>query len=128
MMACRRRAQSTTPAGPACGGEPGPDVIGASGRGFSALVKADLRQLDEGAGPVRQPQTKRWQAMFLDAGHFAESARVSIRPEHRIVAEAGSSARRPHQRSLRVSLDFLKMIVGPCDAKCGNEMRLALRR
>ncbi len=87
--------------------------------------KADLRQLDEGAGAVRQPETERRQAVLLDAGHFAEGARMSIGQEHRIVAEAGGAARRPHQRSVGARLDFLEMIVGPGDAQRGDEMRLA---
>ena len=40
----------------------------------SALLKADLREFDEGAGAVRQPEAERRQAVLLDAGHLAEGA------------------------------------------------------
>src|SRR5258706_1321406 len=86
------------------------------------LVKANLRQLDEGAGAVRQPEPKRRQAVLLDAGHFAEGAGVSIGHEHRIVAKAGGAALRPKQRSVDARLDFFEMIVRPVDAKDGNEI------
>src|SRR5207342_624998 len=92
-----------------------------------ALVKADLRQFDEGAGAVRQPHSERRQAMFLDAGHFAEGAGVSIRQERGIVTEAGGATRWPDQGSVGARLDFLDMSIGPGDAKRGNEMRLSLR-
>ena len=65
---------------------------------------------------MRQPEPQRRQAMLLDAGHFAEGARVSIGQEHRIVTEAGGAARRPHQRAVGARLDLFEMIVGPGDA------------
>src|SRR5436309_15806542 len=94
----------------------------------SALVKANLRQFDEGAGAMRQPEPKRRQAVLLEAGHFAEGARVSIGHEHRIVSKAGGAARRPYQRSVDAGFDFFEMIVGPGDTQRGNEMRASLRR
>src|ERR1700722_1836574 len=97
------------------------------GWGLCALVKADLRQFDEGAGAVRQPHSKRRQAMLFDRGHFAEGATMSIRQEHRIVTEARGAARRPHQRPIGARFDFLDMTVGPGDAERGYEMRASLR-
>ncbi|MGY4328665.1 hypothetical protein ACVWWG_003082 [Bradyrhizobium sp. LB7.2] len=49
-----------------------------------------------------------------------------IGQKHRVVAEAGGAARRPHQRAVDARLDLFEMIVGPCDAERGNEVRLAL--
>src|SRR6202035_4885236 len=102
---------------PACGGW----------LGWGTLVKADLRQFDEGAGAVRQPEAERRQAVLFDRGHLAEGAGKTIRHEHRIVTKAGAAARRPHQRAVGARLDFLEMAVGPGDAERGHEMRAALR-
>src|SRR5260221_14686167 len=66
--------------------------------------------------------------MLLEARHLSKSAGVSIGHEHRIVAEAGTAARRPYQRAIGARLDFLEMIVGPGDPKRGNEMRSSLWR
>src|ERR1700733_5531808 len=87
------------------------------GAGFRRGSQADLRQLDESAGAVRQPEPERRQAVFLEAGHFAEGPRISVRLERRIVAEAGGTARRPNQRAVRARLDLFEMIVGPRHAQ-----------
>jgi methylmalonyl-CoA mutase N-terminal domain/subunit len=77
---------------------------------------------------VRQAKAERWQAVLLDAFHLAEGAVMTIGQEHRIVAEAGGAARRPHQRAVDARFDLFEMIVGPGDAKRGNEMSRALLR
>ena len=57
--------------------------------------------LQERPGAVREALALRRQAMLLVARHLAEGAGVAVRQEHRIVAEACGSTRRPHQRALR---------------------------
>src|SRR5688572_8898083 len=76
---------------------------------------------------MRQPEPEWRQAMLLEAGHFAKSARMPIRQEDRVVAKSGRAARRPHQGAVGAGLDLFEMAVRPGDAQCGNEMRAALR-
>ena len=90
--------------------------IDAEGFVVQRRLKADLRQLDEGAGAMRQAEPERRQAVLLDAGHLAEGAGVAIGQEHRIIAETRGAARRPHQRAVGARFDLLEMIVGPGDA------------
>ena len=75
---------------------------------------------------MRQAEAERRQAVLLVARHLAEGARVTVGQEHRIVAEAGGAARRPHQRAVDARLDLFEMAVGPGDAQRRDEMRLAL--
>src|SRR5438270_4749184 len=91
----------------------------------SALVKAELRQFHEGAGAMRQSQSKRRQTMLLEARHLAEGARTPVRQERGVVAESGGASRRPHQRAVDARLDLFEMIVRPCHAQRGYEMRRA---
>ena len=66
--------------------------------------------------------------MLLVARHLAEGPGMAVRQEHRIVAEARGSTRRPHQRALDGSLEFLEVPVGPGDAERRHELRLPQRR
>src|SRR6201985_541596 len=75
---------------------------------------------------MRQAKPKRRQAMLFDAGHFAKGARMSVRHERRVVAEARSAAWWPHQRAVGACFDFFEMTVGPGNAERGDEMGLAL--
>src|SRR5262249_32629535 len=74
---------------------------GSAGR----LGQAGLGELHEGPRPMRQAGAFGRQAVLLVARHLAERTRVSIRHEHRVVAETLVAARRPDQppppRSLR---------------------------
>src|SRR5581483_6025691 len=54
---------------------------------LSGTLKGDLRELDEGAGAMRQRLSARRQAVFVFRRHFAKGARVAIGHEHRIIAE-----------------------------------------
>src|SRR5262245_58253187 len=66
--------------------------------------------------------------MLLLSAHLAESARVAVGQEHRVVAEAGGPARRPDQRAVDARLELLQVTVRPDDAERRDEVRLALRR
>src|SRR5947208_473910 len=80
-------------------------------------LKARLRELEEGARAVREPEALRRQPVFLRAGHFAEGTAVAVGQKHRIIAEAGGAARRPHQSAVDAAFEFLHMPVRPRDAE-----------
>src|SRR5438128_4867793 len=75
-----------------------------------------------------ETEHRRGYAVFLEAGQLAERTRVAIRKEGRIVAESGSAARRPDQRSVGPGFDLLDMAVGPGHAQRRDEMRPSLVR
>src|SRR5262245_14541109 len=96
---------------------------------FQSLIpgtQAGLRQLEEGACPMRQAFAARGQAVLLVGRHLAEGAGVAVGQEHRVVAEAQRPARRPDQRAVDAGVELLDVLVGPGDAKRGDEMRGAL--
>ena len=66
--------------------------------------------------------------MLFGRLHLAEGARPALRHEHRVVAEAARSARRPDQRAFDDRFEVFRMSVRPGDAKCRDEMRCAARR
>ena len=88
----------------------------------SALGKTRLRELEEGAGAVRQAAAVRRQAVLLLARHLAEGAGLAVRQEQRIVAEAQGAARRPDHGAVHGRLELLDMAVGPGDAQRRDEM------
>src|ERR1700676_5376693 len=92
----------------------------------SSRCKTGLRELRKGARAVRQAAAQGRQAMLLVARHLAERAGVAFGQENRIIAEAGGSAWRPHQRAVDAALEFLHMPVRPGHAQRAHEMRLAL--
>src|SRR5437899_10567384 len=93
--------------------------------GRRSCPQATLRELEEGAGPMREPGAAWRQAVLFLARHFAEGAAVAIGQEHRVVAEALRSARRPDERAVDARLELLDMAVGPRDAERRDEMPLA---
>ena len=76
---------------------------------------------------MREAFARGRQAVLLVGGHLAEGARMAVRQEDRIVAEAGAAARRPDQRAVDAAFELFEMAVGPGEAERRDEMRLALR-
>src|SRR5688572_10669289 len=95
---------------------------------MSALAKARLRELEEGAGAMRQAAAVRRQAVLLLARHLAEGAGLAVRQEQWIVAEAEQAARRPDHGAVDGRLELLDVAVGPGDAQCRHEMPAAALR
>ena len=91
-------------------------------------LEAGCRELEERPGAVREALALRRQAVLLVGRHLAEGARMAVGQEHRVVAEAGGSARRPYQRAFDGAFELLEMAVRPGDAERGDELRLAQRR
>src|SRR5262245_11711394 len=89
--------------------------------------KACLREHQKCARAVREAKPARWQAVLLLRGHLAEGAVVAVGQEHRVVAEAGGSPRRPDERAVDAGLELLDVAVRPGDAERRDEMRAALR-
>src|SRR5262249_26386067 len=94
----------------------------------SAAGKAGPRQLEKGAGAVRQALAPGRQPVLLVGTHLAEGARVAIGQEHRVVAKTFRAARRPYERPVDAGLEFLQVPVRPRDAQRRDEMRAPLVR
>src|SRR5690606_21048046 len=91
--------------------------------------QARPREAGEGAGAMRQALALAVPAMLLLGAHLAEATLISVRQEHRIVAEAIVAARRPYQPALDLAAIFLRAAIGKGEAEDGDEARLApLRR
>src|SRR6185436_10280492 len=78
--------------------------------------KASLDQFGEGAGAVRN--------RVLGRGlHFAEGDVVAVGDEHRVVAKAFRTARRPHQMAENLALKYFGVIVRPGKGERADKMR-----
>src|SRR6187399_1221482 len=74
-----------------------------------------IDKFPKGVGPMRK------RVLGLRR-HFAERLGIPVGNEHRIVAEAPVSARRPHQRSIDATFERLLMSIGPGNRERAYEM------
>src|SRR5690554_1181891 len=65
-------------------------------------------------------------AVLFIRRHFTERARVSIRLEHGIIAEAELAARWPYQITVYLTTEILSLAIGEAQAEHRNEIRPAL--
>src|SRR5205085_11347356 len=92
---------------------PGGCVRRSSSAVSSVPSKAGLRELQERTGAMGEAVSERRQAVFLLARHLAEGLLVTLRHEHRIVAEAEIAARGPNQGTVDAAFELLHVTVGP---------------
>jgi len=77
---------------------------------------------------MRKASSARRQAVLFRARHFAKRPFVPVRQEHRVIAEALRTARRPDQGTVDARFKFLDVSIRPGDAKRRNEMGTATLR
>ena len=92
----------------------------------SIAPQASLRQLDEGAGAVREAHSFRGKAVLFLRAHLTEGAVKSVGQKQRIVAKAGIAARRPSNDAIDAAFEFFHVTVGPGEAKRSDEMGMTL--
>src|SRR6266446_5234363 len=112
--------------------KPGPPFASRSMRNVAVTVstprKTGLRELEEGARPVREPETLRRQAVLLLARHLTEGSCKAVGLEHGVVAEAIGAARRPNQGAVDSCLEFFHVAIRPGHAQRRDEMGAAIVR
>src|SRR5690606_23809549 len=67
-------------------------------------------------------------AMLFVCGHFAEGAFVTIRLEHRVIAETEAAAWWPDKMAVNLAAKIFGFAIGKTKAKDRNEIRAALGR